>query len=263
MRRIGALFFMTLGMAGAAQAADLPARLPPVVKAPVMVEAPYNWTGFYIGAHGGGVWDKEEATTVGATLLAPNGTTSSAKKTGFLGGGQIGANYQFNSIVIGVEGDGSWTNEKTASTLTNPTILVPGVTVAGSSKTDWYATATARLGVVVGPALFYAKGGGAWESIAYSATITGAAIPGSPVSGTTSSNTVTGWTAGAGIEYGFAPNWSAKVEYDYMDFGRKRYSTAFGGALGTGLSDIRSTVSVVKAGINYHFNWGGPVTARY
>ena len=163
--------------------------------------------------------------------------------------------------MIGAEGDGSWTNEKTASTLIAP--LVPGVTIAGASKTDWYGTLTARLGIAAGPALFYAKGGAAWESVGYSATITGALIPGSPLTATTGSKAVSGWTAGGGIEYGFAPNWSAKVEYDYMDFGTKRYTTNFGGLLGAGVSDIRSNVSVVKAGINYRFSWGGPVTARY
>jgi outer membrane immunogenic protein len=71
----------------------------------------------------------------------------------------------------------------------------------------------------------------------------------------------TGWTAGAGIEYGFAPNWSGKIEYDYMDFGTQRTTFNFIG-LPAGISDVRSTVSVVKAGINYRFG-PGPVTARY
>ena len=251
---------VAIAFAAPAMAADL--SVAPMYKAPPAAPAAvYQWTGFYIGAHGGGLWDREQATTSFPTAFAPAGTLASANHSDFLAGGQIGVNYQMNNIVVGVEGDGSWTEAKTTSTLVSP--FVPTVSITGSTKTNWFATATARLGYAAGPALLYVKGGAAWENIEYSLGVTGPAAFGLPLNLTNSSITRTGWTVGGGIEYGFMQNWSVKAEYDYMDFGDEDVTFAVPAALGNATSSTRSQVHVVKAGINYRFGWDGPVAARY
>ena len=102
------------------------------------------------------------------------------------------------------------------------------------------------------------KGGGAWTNDKYA--VSTAATGALRESGSASRD---GWTVGAGLEYMFAPNWSAKVEYDYYDFGNK--STLLVSPAGVAGDTINSklTVNTVKAGVNYHFNWGGPVVAKY
>jgi outer membrane immunogenic protein len=251
---------VAIGLAAPAIAADR--SVAPMYKAPPAAPAAvYQWTGFYIGAHAGGVWDREQATTSFTTAFAPAGTVASADHSDFLAGGQIGLNYQMNNIVVGVEGDGSWTEAKTSSTIVSP--FVPAVSITGSTKTNWFATATARLGYAAGPVLLYVKGGGAWENIEYSLGVTGPALLGLPLNFTNSSVTRTGWTVGGGIEYGFMQNWSVKAEYDYMDFGDDNITFAVPAALGNPASTAQSQVHVVKAGINYRFGWGGPVVARY
>jgi outer membrane immunogenic protein len=96
--------------------------------------------------------------------------------------------------------------------------------------------------------LLYVKGGFAWANNRMSVSVVAPAFTASE------SKTHTGWTIGAGIEYMFAPNWSAKAEYMYADYGSERYA---------GVVDVGATVHTIKAGINYHFNWGAPVVARY
>jgi outer membrane immunogenic protein len=111
---------------------------------------------------------------------------------------------------------------------------------------------TGRLGFTAGAALFYAKAGYAWADNRVSFAVGPLALRESKVH--------SGWTAGAGAEYMFAPNWSAKVEYMYADYGTENYFRTFAPA--TGL-DFGVTTHTVKGGINYHFNWGGPVVAKY
>ena len=248
-----------LTLAAPAIAADFPAT-----SAPVRAPAPapiYVWTGIYFGGHGGGVWASETSTNVTTTALALAGTQFSAKPTGFLGGGQVGGNYQYGQWVFGVEADGSWTNaNETVNTISG---LLPAFTVSGTSDMNWFATLTGRFGYAAGNVLFYAKGGMAWMNVDYTASIlatgTNLVVPGGePV---TIRDTRNGWTVGGGIEFGFWNNWSAKVEYDYMNFGTQSYVFALGGITST--AEIDSQVHLVKAGINYRFGSGAAVVARY
>lgn len=210
-----------VAMATAATAADLPARMP--VKAPAYVAPLYNWTGFYLGAHLGWAWADFDGL----------------KDNGFIGGGQLGYNYQMGQFVIGVEGDISWSD--IGESATGFVGLVP-VTV--SVKNDWLGSVAARLGVAVGAGgniLLYAKGGVAWTDWSVSATALGTTV--------SIGDTATGYVLGAGIEYGFTPNWSAKLEYNYYDFDGSSLTVA--GVT----SNYDLSHHVVKAGINYRFGY--------
>jgi outer membrane immunogenic protein len=224
----------------AALAADLPART--YTKAPAYVAPVYNWTGFYVGAFVGGAFNGSSGfSTNDPTMVGTN--TDSA----FFGGGQVGYNWQFSpNWVLGIEGDiGGLSGNH--NTFTNSAGESVGV------KNDWLASVTGRLGYTWGPGMIYAKGGAAFrDNGGVSANLL--AVP------VGVSNDTTGYTVGGGFEYMFAPAWSAKIEYQYYNFGNT--SLAFGGAPST--VSYTSDVHTVKAGINYHFNWGGPVAAaRY
>jgi outer membrane immunogenic protein len=209
-----------VAMATAATAADLPARYP--TKAPAYVAAMYNWTGFYLGGHVG--WASSDF----------------ADSDGFAAGGQIGFNYQTGQFVFGVEGDLTWTDLGASTT---GTVLGVPLTVSGSN--DWYGSIAGRLGVAVGPmgnVLLYVKGGVAWTDWSASATAAGVTV-------NLGSGTQTGWVLGGGVEYGFAPNWSAKLEYNFFDF-----DGSTGTILGTPLNfDVQT--HMVKVGVNYRFGY--------
>ena len=237
VRLIGAsLFVLTTVMAGAAVAADLPAR--PYVKAPpVVAPPPFTWTGFYIGANIGGAW-------AGGDII--NNTTGASVGVGssgaFIGGGQVGYNYQFApNWVVGIEGtvDGIASNNKGTGN-----IVIGPNTFNASGRATWDATLAARLGYAVDNWLFYAKGGGAW--VALDGTVnnltTGTSISRSPTQG--------GWMAGGGVEWAFAPSWSAKLEYDYLGINGEQ----IGANTGTIFTLHNPNVQQVTVGVNYLFH---------
>lgn len=239
---------IALGIAVPASAADLGVRRGPAV-APVAVAPIYNWTGFYIGAHIG--WGSVELNSTLLVDIPPflTGTSFGGTQDGFLGGGQAGFNWQTGAWVLGIEGQISWTDISESATIT-----LGGLTSTSTSSVDWLGTLAARVGVASANWLFYVKGGLAFLDWSVSNTILGGF-------GTVSAgDTEWGWMVGVGIEYGFTPNWSAKIEYNYMDFDVDR--TSF---LGTPLFDHDLTAHVVKFGINYRFGGKapGPVVARY
>jgi outer membrane immunogenic protein len=224
--------------AGPAFAADMPARTyskaPPPYTAPAVV---YNWTGFYIGGHVGG------AFTDGTNLLG-----SDAR---FLGGVQGGFDYQFApNWVMGVEAQYSWLGGGTNSGVVFPA----GTVVTGNS--DQLGSVTGRLGYTWGPALLYAKGGYAWRGN----DNIGVSVAGLPAAFTTSGNQKNGYTVGGGLEYMFAPNWSAKAEYQYYNFGNTTFTSGPANIVGAKFRDDEHTV---KVGVNYRFGWGGPLAGKY
>jgi len=241
--------------AAPASAADLPPRMPePQVYTPAAAPF-YNWSGLYVGGHIGGGWADETATNVTGTALAAAGTATSASPSGFLGGGQIGVNYQVGAWVFGVEADVSWTDVKD-NTVT--ATLFPGTVLNGSSSTNWMSTLTGRLGYASANWLLYAKGGVAWSDVDYTTQlVTGGVVASSFLV----NDTRTGWVVGAGVECGFWNNWSAKLEYNYIDFGTERYNFTLAGV--TSPADIESHIHIVKGGLNYRFNWGAPIATRY
>ena len=249
IRRLGiAVAFASTAMAAAvAGAADLAVKAP-VVTPPVVL---YNWTGCYVGGHVGGGFTDDTATN-------RFGNSSSRDSSGFLGGGQIGCNYQFASKwVVGAEGQGAWTSLKTTKA---GTVIFPsqGVTVPSQSTVDndFLASVTARLGYsFADPWLFYVKGGAAWTNekvdSAFIAPL-GTVGAGTAVDPSTST-TRTGWTVGPGLEWAFARNWSATVEYDYYNFGGKSLVATAPGSPSVSIANFKDAIQAVTVGVNYRF----------
>lgn len=222
---LGTAGLAVLAMMSPANAADLAAR--PYAKAPpVPYVAPVTWQGFYIGGFGGYGWTGDNS--------ANNGDAN-----GGFGGGTVGYNWQNGNIVFGIEVDAAGADISASAG-------VPGVDWA-KSQIDAFGTVRGRLGIAPSPStLLYVTGGYAWANNKLSVDALG--FSGSD------SRTHSGWTVGAGLEYMFAPSWSAKVEYLYADLEGQNY---FNGAVTTG----RASLNTVKAGVNYHFNWGGTAVA--
>jgi outer membrane immunogenic protein len=233
--------------AGSALAADLPARMP--VKAPVLAPPPFSWTGCYIGGHVGYAWGQKDFADPTGGNFAPLGTAVGVDTEGWLGGGQIGCNYQFASNwVIGIEGEYSW-----ADINGDADAFFGGKNNVLSAKTESIASATARLGYSWNRTLFYAKGGAAWAEDKYSVFLPGVFLlfPDVIARG---SETRFGWTIGAGFEWAFANNWSAKIEYNHYDFG-SRTINLFDPLLPLAIVPVNvdQRIDAVKVGINYRF----------
>ena len=226
-----------VALAAPAAAADLAAR--PYTKAPAAPTVPatiYNWTGFYIGGHIGGAF-------AGNNSLEGNGGR-------FLGGVQGGFDYQFApNWVTGIEAEYSWMNRN------NTGVTFPGGVVV-TDRQNQLGSVTGRIGVAVDSVLLYGKGGYAWRD---NSNI-GVSVAGVPTAFTTNGNHKDGFTVGAGLEYMFAPNWSAKAEYQYYNFGNTTFTT--GPADISGRS-FRNDEHTAKVGVNYRFGWGGPAASRY
>jgi outer membrane immunogenic protein len=245
-----------LALSGAASAADL-SRPAPMYKAAAPAEAIFNWTGFYIGAHVGYGWASKDWDQTFAGFGAPlDRTVTPVKPQSFLGGGQIGVNWQTGQWVLGLEADGSWTD---ASDCGAPFFRsLAGSAYNGCNQVNWYATGTARVGVAMDRALFYIKGGAAFAGEEQNITFRNV------VTTSTATDTRFGWTVGGGIEYALSPNWSVKAEYNYMDFGSQNYTFTYAANPAALVErwDISQQVHIAKFGINYRF---GPsaVVARY
>jgi len=214
-----------LAAASAAVAADLPRPAQMPVKAPAYVLPPvYNWTGLYIGVNGGGAFGRSR-------FDFPGGLSNGLDVSGGLIGGTIGYNYQTGPWVFGLEGDIGWAD-------INGSASCLGGILSCQTRNDWLGTARGRVGYAFDRFLPYLTGGAAFGNIK-----AGAAGFGSVDTGKT------GWTLGGGIEYGLAPNWTAKIEYLYVDLG----SVDCGIACGVAPTSNAFTTSVVRAGINYRF----------
>jgi outer membrane immunogenic protein len=134
-------------------------------------------------------------------------------------------------------------------------VLFPGGTLV-TSNTDQLGSVTGRLGYTWGPALLYAKGGYAWRD----GNNLGVSVAGVPAAFTTNGSHKDGYTVGGGLEYMFAPNWSAKAEYQYYNFGNTTFTTGPADIAGR---SFRNDEHTAKVGVNYRFGWGGPAASRY
>jgi len=264
---------------GSAFAADLPSRK----EAPVYVPPPpvVSWTGFYVGLNLGGGWDANSGssgysayydprwsigavpaayTAVGPNLFfLPNGNTLGSA-SGVVGGAQVGYNLQFNQFVIGAEADfqgtsigGSGNNAPltlfpTVYGNANGNYLTPvGALTGANISLAWFGTVRGRAGYLITPTLLaYGTAGFAYGQ----------------VDAWGFSNTRTGWTAGGGLEWMFAPHWTAKLEYLYVDLDSGGATGGFGWNYGY---HVHPQLNVVRAGVNYLFNFAppAPVLAKY
>ena len=283
MKHLVAVLIASFGVTSAL-AADLPART--YTKAPAYVDPVYDWSGFYIGANIGYSWGRSGDTSsqsngAGTVLFTSAG---SSNLNGVVGGEQVGYNWQKQNWVWGLEADIQGTGERgsrgftcPAGVCTPPTVtLGPGlrgvinpgdaVPVSLDQKIAWFGTVRGRAGVLVSPkVLLYATGGLAYGEVRSSETIGG--LPGG-----SNSDTRVGYTVGAGIEGAIGGNWTAKLEYLYVDLGRTSGSFATtipalgGGIIGasgtlTSSYNSRITDNVLRVGVNYKF--AGPVVAKY
>ena len=236
----------------AAKAADLPpAPLPMPARAPVAyvpAEPMFSWTGFYIGGNLGYGWNQGGVTDSFGFFSANNPSSNGV----FIGGGQVGGNYQFGSFVVGADMDFDWAaNNKNSF----PGVGTPVGTIVVSSNNRWVTTLAARVGWAMDHLLIYAKGGGGWigaGNFAFTNVTTGGSIA------LSNSNTNYGWLVGAGAEYAFTNHWTAKLEYDYMGVTNASYTvpaTASAALLaGDTFSSSGRSIQMLTVGVNYLFN---------
>jgi outer membrane immunogenic protein len=188
-----------------------------------IIPAFYNWSGFYLGGHIGVGW-------------AGGGA-------GFLGGGQAGFNYQIGQWVLGVEAQASATSIKDTASATF--VFTPGFAVGSASAEahlDWISTLAARVGWAFDRWLVYGKLGGAWAHVSVEAAAGITSIAGTVGVTAFADKTSSGWMLGFGTEYALGNNWTAKVEYDMIDFGNDFVAD--------------NKVHLVKTGVNYRFGYG-------
>lgn len=222
-------------------AADLPRRsVAPVAPAPV-----FSWTGFYVGANGGYGFGKSSASDIALNGFAFPERNGSFNTHGGVIGAQVGYNYQIGNYVVGVEADFDFANVK-GSYVIDPQ-AAPASQSHVNGKIENFGTVRARAGYAVNNVLIFATGGFAYGSTKTS--ITNFINQSSPL--VTSTATPTGYVLGAGAEYALTNNWIVKAEYLYVDFGKK--SATFSEFDLTATTNVRTTLNVVRLGVNYKF----------
>ncbi|WP_315837406.1 porin family protein [Bradyrhizobium prioriisuperbiae] len=273
-------FAAGLMAAGSAVAADLAYKAPVKVIAPAPVP---TWTGFYIGGNVGYGWDASKSSGLGLSTTDPGlqpfvdallaagsyPASLSPNAKGVIGGGQIGYNWQVSpQWLFGLEADIQGSGIKGSDSRTLFPVQFDATSTSLTKSIDWFGTVRGRIGLLANPQwLIYATGGLAYgdAKLSFNTTdVTSGCIVGATICASGSSSGVrVGWTAGGGVEAMLAPNWSAKVEYLYVDLGRRSLDVpaSTGPFVFSASADFRE--HIVRAGINYHFNWGGPVVARY
>jgi outer membrane immunogenic protein len=246
---LGASLLATVGLAKSVSAADLAAR--PYTKAPPMVQAVYDWSGFYIGINGG--WAQTHDNRFSQTALVALG---SYDPDGGTVGGQLGYRWQSGQFVFGLEAQGNWADlSGSTQNLFNPANSL-------HSKMDAFGLFTGQVGYAWNNVLLYAKGGAAVTDRNFDF------VPNLGFAGLgASSGYDTRWspTVGAGLEYGFAPNWSVGVEYDHIF--EDQHTVGFtSNATGLPLAATFSSggdTDMVLGRLNYKFGGGAPLLARY
>jgi outer membrane immunogenic protein len=253
-------FFVALIATGAfaqmASAADMPVKA-----APIAVPAS-SWTGFYLGANVGGAWTHTDGTWTplpSPALFGANAITGAINSSGVAGGFHGGFNWQFAPrFVAGIEGDWTWTGQKTSSFTQTWTFFGTSTPVAGSfttmsDKLDWLASIRARLGFLVTPDLLvYATGGGAFGKVDYAANNFNGFTYATSVA---FSKTQSGYVAGGGLEWKFAQHWALRGEYLFYRLnGASAVGTAVGfAAFPSGYDWSHINVNEGRVGVSYQF----------
>jgi outer membrane immunogenic protein len=240
-----------LGTTTLASAADLPA---PYTKAPPPIIAIYDWSGFYIGINGGGAtshncWGLNNDGITGTGVLSPAAGEGCHDATGGLVGGQIGYRWQSTNWVFGVEAQGDW-----ADLFGSNTSLFYGPGFENQTSTDAIGLFTGQVGYAWNNVLLYVKGGAAVTDNKYNGVIGGVVLD-------QVNDTRWGGAVGAGLEVGFAPNWSVGAEYDHLFMDNPNLNFNFVGGGFSRSDNIRQDVDMATVRLNYRF--GGPVIAKY
>jgi len=221
-----------------ALAADLGPYNPPPRYEPVYEparEGAYNWQGLYLGVNAGYGWGNDNA----ASFSAAGGSSGAINPSGWFGGGQVGYNAQFSSLVLGLEAD------LQGADISDTTGLAGGAAFTqATTDIEWFSTVRGRIGYAAGPALLYFTGGWAFADVNASVTSTNGV--GSTVS-MSSDDIQSGYTLGGGIEWAFAPNWSLKSEYLYVDLGKETWSSP------AGTYSTDTDFHTARVGLNYRF----------
>jgi outer membrane immunogenic protein len=241
-------------------AADMPTKTPMVRAAPA-----FSWTGFYIGGNIGYSWGRSENEVIVAglppvllglpTASLARGDRDQQDVDGVIGGFQSGYNWQGGSWVIGLESDLQASGQKGDAQYCN----LGGTTCAvaslnASHKLSWFGTSRTRLGFLVTPStLLYGTGGVAYGQIKSDYNLF---FGGAPFASVNFKDVKAGWTAGGGVEFAFAGNWSAKLEYLYMDLGDSELTVNVGGVSARVTRSF--TDHIARVGVNYRFSGGGP-----
>jgi len=252
--------FVTAGFAALSFAPALAADLAPrgYTKAPPAYVTPIpSWAGFYIGLNGGGDWSRDCWTLnkVSGAAVAARGEGCHNATSGMVGG-QVGYRWQAANWVFGVEAQGDWTDLKASNTSTVVS------TVNNNTKTDAIGLFTGQVGYAWNNVLWYVKGGAALTHDKYNGTANAASpfATGSVLD--SASETRWGGTVGAGVEYGFAPNWSVAAEYDHLFMGTRDIAfPANPGVLLSRTDSIKQDIDMATVRVNYRF--GNPAVARY
>jgi outer membrane immunogenic protein len=275
----------TLAITTVAGAADLPFKMPIVAPTPT-----FSWSGVYLGLGGGTGWGNnaytwnQDATLAAVAAQMPNpgsppplgATQGSLPISGGYFGGQIGGNWQIERAVFGIQADAHWADiEGHGSCFDAGAVATAGLSFGCNDKVSSFGTVTGRIGAAVDRALIYAKGGWAWEFGQHALSPTGPFNVGGgnnnnnnnssqSITADSSSQFRNGWTFGTGVEYAVTQNWSAFVEYSYLDFGTKSANSTHilsqpNNVPASFVIPIVATsterFNIVKAGLNYRFNW--------
>jgi outer membrane immunogenic protein len=232
-----------LAMGQIASAADMAVKAPVYRPAPPPAPPPLTWTGCYIGGNLGAGWQGTDQTYIYGSYVEDAGSDT---KAGFVGGGQIGCDYQTGPWVFGIQGMFDGASIKGSHSYPGD----PAGTLG--AKAEWFGTATGRIGYAFQPqTLIYVKGGAAWEHKAYTDDYNGYSCECESYHGE-ASKTLSGWTVGGGFEYAFLPNWSAFVEYNYMDFGSRDTTLKYSDG-GTDTFSYKHKLQTVLVGVNFRF----------
>lgn len=224
------------------------------------VPPPFTWTGCYGGAHVGGGWASKSLTdpvqlvqdSFSGAPVTTGVTTANVSPAGFVGGAQIGCDYQVAPTwVVGIEGAASGSTLKGSTTAGLP-LGLPGEAASVSGAMDLLPSVTARFGYAADRWLFYVKGGAALASDSYSVT---GSFTGTPFD-FEGLDLRYGWTVGGGVEWAFTDIWSARLEYDFYQFGNGSVQMSDATNVLSGPVNVRQSVQVVKAGLNFHVRWG-------
>jgi outer membrane immunogenic protein len=214
---------------------------PPPIAVPL-----FTWTGFYLGGNLGAAWAQRSVTDVFGNTFT---RTSDGR---FIGGGQLGYNWQTGNFVLGVEGDIDGiasNNNRSAAVIVGGN----GPFVVTSTDTNWVATLAARFGWAADHWLFYGKAGGGWLGNGGGFTVTNTTTGNTFASG--GGNSAGGWLLGGGIEYAVSNNWSLKGEYDYIGLSNRNFvvPVVVGGAVVDTFTNRSRSISMFKFGFNYAF----------